>query len=295
MEIRDLEYLALSAETGAFGRAAEALGVNVSTVSRRIGQVEDELGLALFERVHSGVRLTAGGHAVILHVRRALAEVEAVKRSGMRVGSGLVGEVRLGLQLTPVGEALVSLLGAWREMHPGVTLTVAEVGDGDLAAAMEARRLDVAVTPRHGVWKHAASMPLYRDHLLVALPEGHSACARPSVSQDDLQRENILIQDWEDSQAGREFYAFVLAAGTNIRAHAASKPSIFALVRAGFGIAFATSAEAAAPIPGVVFKPIDDPGASVEMVLAWHAGLEDPVVGRFVACLRDDAQSRRLC
>jgi DNA-binding transcriptional LysR family regulator len=295
MDIRDLEYLALSAETGNFGRAAEALGVNVSTVSRRIGRVEDELGLALFERGHSGVCLTAGGHAVMLHVRRALAEMEAVKLSGMRAGSGLVGEVRLGLQLPPVGEALVSLLGTWRETHPGVTLTVAEMGDGDLAGAIEARRLDVAVTPRHGVWKQAASMPLYRDPLLVALPEGHLLCAGPTVSRDDLQRENILIQDWEDSQAGREFYAFVLAAGTNIRAHAASKPSIFALVRAGFGIAFATSAQAEAPVPGVIFKAIDDPGASVEMVLAWNAGLEDPVVGRFVACLRDDAQSRRLC
>jgi len=295
MDIRDLEYLALSAETRNFGRAAEALGVNVSTVSRRIGRVEDELGLALFERGHSGVCLTAGGHAVMPHVRRALAEMEAVKLSGMRIGSGLVGEVRLGLQLPPVGEQLVSLLGTWRKTHPGVTLTVAEMGDGDLAGAVEARQLDVAVTPRHGVWKQAASMPLYRDQLLVALPEVHPLCAGPTVSRDDLQRENILIQDWEDSQAGREFYAFVLAAGTNIRAHAASKPSIFALVRAGFGIAFATSAQAKTPVPGVIFKAIDDPGATVEMVLAWNAGLEDPVVGRFVACLRDDACSRRLC
>ncbi len=292
--MRDLEYLALSAEKGNFGRAADALGVNVSTISRRIGRVEDELGVALFERGHSGVRLTPGGHVVISHVRRALAEVEAAKRSGMRVGSGLVGEVRLGLRLPPVGEALASLLGTWRKTHPGVTLTVAEMGDGDLAGAVEARRFDVAVTPRHGVWRQAASMPLYRDQLLVALPEDHPACSQPSLSRDDLQRESILIQEWEDSQAGREFYAFVLGAGTNTRAHAASKPSIFALVRAGFGIAFATGAEAATPVAGVIFKPIDDPGASVEMVLAWHAGLEDPVIGRFVACLRDDACSLRL-
>jgi DNA-binding transcriptional LysR family regulator len=295
MDMRDLEYLALSAETGNFGRAAAALGVNVSTISRRIGRVEDDLGLALFERVHSGVRLTAGGRAVIHHVKRALAEVEAVKRSSLRVGSGLVGEVRLGLQTPPVGEVLASLLGTWRETHPGVTLTVAEMGDGDLAGAVETRRLDVAVTPRHGVWKQAASVPLYRDELLAALPEVHFSCGQPSVSLDDLQREVILIQDWEDTQAGRAFYAFVLGAGTNIRAHAASKPSIFSLVRAGFGIAFATRAQAETPVPGVIFKPIDDPGASVEMVLAWNAWLEDPVVGRFVACLRDDAQSRRLC
>jgi DNA-binding transcriptional LysR family regulator len=295
MDILDLEYLTAAAVAGNFGRAAEALGVNVSTVSRRIGRVEDELGLALFERVHSGVRLTAGGDAVMLHVRRALAEVEAAKLSGMRVGSGRVGEVRLGIQLPPVGEVLVSLLATWHETHPGVKLTVAEMSDVNLADAVEARKLDVAVTPRHALWKQAAYAPLYRDALQAALPEGHFCCGQPSVSPNDLQRENIMIQDWEDSQAGRDFYAFVLGAETNIRAHAASKPSIFALVRAGFGIALATSAQATKPVPGVIFKPIDNLGASVEMVLAWNAGLEDPVVGRFVACLRDAACSRRLC
>jgi DNA-binding transcriptional LysR family regulator len=295
MDIRDLEYLAVAADTRNFGRSAEAFGVNISTISRRIARIEDELGLPLFERSHSGVRLTAGGHAVLLHVRRALAEVEAIKRSGMQIGSGLVGEIRLGIQAPPVGEPLVCLLRTWREMHPGVTLTVKEMGDRTLSGAVEFHRLDVAVTPRHGLWKEAANAPLYRDELLAALPEGHFSCDRPRVSLDDLHSENILIQDWEDNQAGREFYAFVLGAGTNIHAHAASKPSIFSLVRAGFGISFATSAQAKTAVPGVIFKTIDDPGASVEMVLAWNAGLEDPVVGRFVACLRDGACSRRLC
>ena len=88
MEIRDLEYLVASANAGNFGRAAESLGLNTSTISRRIGRLEDELGLALFERGHSGVRLTAGGKAVMLHVRRALAELDAVKTFGKpeRVG-----------------------------------------------------------------------------------------------------------------------------------------------------------------------------------------------------------------
>lgn len=88
MEVRDLEYLVASAAAGNFGRAAEWLGLNTSTISRRIGRLEDELGLALFERGHSGVRLTAGGRAVMLHVRRALAELDAVRRSGTEHGSG---------------------------------------------------------------------------------------------------------------------------------------------------------------------------------------------------------------
>ena len=109
MEIRDLEYPVASATAGNFGRAARTLGLNTSTISRRIGRLEDELGLPLFERGHAGVRLTAGGRAVILHARRALAELDAIEHAGIQNGTGDVGQIRLGVRLPPAGEPLGSL------------------------------------------------------------------------------------------------------------------------------------------------------------------------------------------
>src|ERR1700720_905652 len=99
MEIRDLEYLVASAEARNFGRAAEALGLNTSTISRRIAQLEDELGLALFERGHSGIRLTAGGKSVTACARRALDELRSLRSSGKQNGSGHAGQIRLGVWL----------------------------------------------------------------------------------------------------------------------------------------------------------------------------------------------------
>lgn len=149
MELRDLEYLVASASAGTFGRAAQSLGLTTSTISRRVGVLEDELGLALFERGHSGIRLTAGGRAVMRHVRRALAEMDAIKRAGSRSGSGDAGEIRLGVRLPPVAEPFAQLLANWRERHPNVRLTVSEMNDRDLAAGLEERRLDVALTSGH--------------------------------------------------------------------------------------------------------------------------------------------------
>ena len=124
MEIRDLMYLDASATAGNFTRAAESLGVNSSTISRRVGRFEDELGLALFERGHAGVRLTSGGKAVMPHIRRALAELEAIREAGDRNGNGIVGEVRLAVRMPPVGEPLRDLLSRWRKRHSEVALTV---------------------------------------------------------------------------------------------------------------------------------------------------------------------------
>ncbi|HEV2100506.1 MAG TPA: LysR family transcriptional regulator, partial [Stellaceae bacterium] len=73
MKLRDLEYLIASVAAGNFTRAAKSLRISTSTISRRVGRLEDELGLAVFERGHGGVRLTKGGKAVLLHARRAVA------------------------------------------------------------------------------------------------------------------------------------------------------------------------------------------------------------------------------
>ena len=103
MEIRDLRYLTASADAGTFARAAKALGLNSSTISRRIGRVEEELGLTLFERGRFGIRLTTGGQAVLMFVRRALADIDAVMTSGHQNGTGKVGKVRLGVRMPPIG------------------------------------------------------------------------------------------------------------------------------------------------------------------------------------------------
>ena len=290
MEIRDLEYLAASAAAGNFARAAEAAGISTSTISRHVARLEDELGLALFERGHSGVRLTSGGRAVLQHVRRVLGELEALKSSGSVSGAGDVGKIRLGVRLPPIGTQLVSLLAGWRARNPNVTLTVAELSDRDLVSEVEERRLDVVLTASQALWPRVASVPLFRDRLMAVLPAAHPLARRSVVRWTELREEVVLVQGWDESQVAREFYAAFLGENARFQAHPASKQSVFALVSAGFGITFATAGHAETGFAGVVFKRIDDPGASVEMSLAWLPELEDPAVGRFVAFLRDEAR-----
>lgn len=295
MKIRDLEYVTAAAAAGNFSRAARSLGISASTISRRVGRFEDELGLALFERGHRGVRLTKGGKAVLLHARRAVAELEAIRFTGKQNGIGAVGELRLGVRMPPVAEPMRTLLTIWRDTCPDVRLTVSEMNERDLAIALEERRLDVALAASHMVPPRAAAMPVYREGLFAALPPDHAL-----VRQDEaltwaaLHVEAILVQGWEESQAEREFLAPLLGGEVNFQSHAASRQSILALVGAGFGIAIMGEGQAQAGFPGVAFRPIDAPNARVQVDLAWPPETEEPAVGRFVAFVRDAARSRRL-
>jgi DNA-binding transcriptional LysR family regulator len=294
MEIRDLKYLAAAATAGNFGRAARSLGLKTSTISRSISRLEDELGLALFERANTGVHLTAGGQTLMMHVNRALAEFDAVVRSASQRGSGHVGEIRLGVRLPPVGEPLFSLLAGWRARHPTVVLTISELNEPAMARALEHRRLDVGLMTSFTPAGSATSMPLYVERLMAALPHDHALADRDALEWADFRDENILIQEWDDSQATREFYASLLGQSARYNAHPASKQSVFALVAAGFGMTLATASQAAVTVPGVIFRPIAETNARLQIELVWRPELEDAAVGRFVAYLRDETRSRRL-
>jgi DNA-binding transcriptional LysR family regulator len=193
MEIRDLKYLAAAASTSNFGRAAKSLGVDTSTISRHIARLEDELGLALFERANTGVHLTPGGKAVMVHVNRTLAEFDAVGRSARQNGTGHAGEIRLGVRMPPVGEPLGSLLAGWRVRHPNVVLTIVEMNEPSMAMALEHRRLDVGIVTSFTPCANSEALPLYRERLTAALPVDHALAERDSVEWDDLQSVDARI------------------------------------------------------------------------------------------------------
>jgi DNA-binding transcriptional LysR family regulator len=126
MEIVDLYYMTTVADAGRLARAARVLGVDTSTVSRRVGNLENELGLSLFERDHSGIRLTRAGDSVLACARRALFHFGEVKRIGRQFASGTTGEVRLGVRHPPIAGAARELLASWRAAFPEVDLTISE-------------------------------------------------------------------------------------------------------------------------------------------------------------------------
>ena len=93
--VNALRYLVEVTEARSFAEAARRLGINPTTLSRNISTIEDQLGLTLFERSRSGVRLTTAGRPVVKQIRRVLSELAAVLDAARANGTGIDGEVRL--------------------------------------------------------------------------------------------------------------------------------------------------------------------------------------------------------
>ena len=196
--------------------------------------------------------------------------------------------------MPPVGEPLCGLLFGWREKHPEVVLTIAEMNEWETQTAIAERRIDVALMTSHTLWPDAVSSPLYRERIVAAIPSEHPLAEQEALDWESLRKETVLVQGWDNSQSARAFYASFMGCGVRFQYHAASKQSVLALIGAGFGITLATSSQAEAAFPGVVYRPIGEENAWVRVDLVWRPEAEDPAVGRLVAYLRDEARSRRL-
>jgi DNA-binding transcriptional LysR family regulator len=140
----DLRYVLAVAEAGSLAGAARTLGVNHTTVLRRVGRFEAGLGLRLFERLPTGYALTAGGEELVAAARSIDGSVTALERKLAGQDLRLVGTLRLTTTDTLMASVLPPVLAAFRAEHPGIGL---EISVSNLMANLTKRDADVAIRP----------------------------------------------------------------------------------------------------------------------------------------------------
>lgn len=182
------------------------------------------------------------------------------------------------------------MLARWRDHHPGVALSLSELGDHDLYAALKARQVDAALIVGYTSCPAIATEHLYCERLFVAFPSNHPLAQQHTITWSALRSQTVLVQDWANSHLTRDFYAKLIGVGTPFALHAAGKQSLLALIGAGFGVTLTVESQSQATFPGVVFRPITEQDAQVDIKLAWFPDAEDAVLGRFISFLRDEAR-----
>lgn len=140
----DLRFVLAVAETNSLAAAARSLGVNHTTVLRRVGAFEQKLGVRLFDRLPTGYTLTAGGEELLAVSRQMAETVTELERRLTGQDLRLEGSLRITTTDTLMASVLPSVLAAFRERHPGVLL---EVATANAFANLTHRDADVAVRP----------------------------------------------------------------------------------------------------------------------------------------------------
>jgi DNA-binding transcriptional LysR family regulator len=138
----DLQVFTAVCDAGSVSGAARRLGVNHSTVLRRIGSLETTLGVRLFDRLPSGYALTAPGNALAGRLAGMAEQVDSAQRQLMGLDEAIEGVIRLTSTDTLLHGLLMPLLADFRARHPGVQLQVV-VNNSFLS--LTKREADVAI------------------------------------------------------------------------------------------------------------------------------------------------------
>lgn len=181
IEVRHLRYVIAAAECGSFRRAAQTLEIQESAVSRRIRDLEDEIGASLFIRHHSGVQLTQAGQRFLTGARKALSQIGHAAVDAAAFGRGETGMVRIGIFTSLASGFLADLLRTYVSTNPSIRPDLVEGGPSAHIAAVQRHDIDVAFLTGKPIAEGCDMTHLWNERVLVALPSDHVLTSRPEV------------------------------------------------------------------------------------------------------------------
>jgi DNA-binding transcriptional LysR family regulator len=292
MELRHLRYFVAVAEELHFGRAAERVHIAQPPLSKQIRQLEEEIGVKLFQRTKRRVRLTHAGDIFLDEARQVLDQCERAVRSAQRAERGEIGRLIVSFVATASYSFVPVALRAYRKLFPDVELVLRELTTEEQLKALHMGSVHV------GFLRQPISDPVLRietvlrEPLVVVLPADHALASSPSIALERLAREPFVMFS---RQQGTTFYDRIVSlchqAGFSPRVvqEALQMPTALGLVSVGIGVALAPASVQNFRMTGVVFKNLTEVRQTTELAMAWRRDEESPALLAFLDVVRDVA------
>ncbi len=280
MTLTELKYIVAVAREKHFGRAAEACFVAQPTLSVAIKKLEDELGVALFERGGSEVSVTPIGAQIVAQAEHVLEQTAYIKNIAKQNKDPLVGPLRVGVIYTIAPYLLPQLVPTLIERVPQMPLILQEHFTVKLIELLRVGELDAAIMALPFNDQGLMVRPLYDEPFMVALPRKHQWAERVSISSEELKQETMLLLGaghcFRDQvlEVCPEMSRFSTGGGGIARTfEGSSLETIRHMVASGIGITVLPKASVPEPLPKdsmLRYLPFKDPAPSRRVVVAWR-------------------------
>ncbi|NIE69014.1 LysR family transcriptional regulator [Burkholderia sp. Ax-1719] len=290
MELRHLRYFVAVAEERSFTRAAQRLHIAQPPLSRQIQQLEEILGVQLFERNSRPLKLTDTGRFFYQHASQLLAQTAELESMTRRVGKiernlsvGFVGSTLYGM--------LPKIIRRYRQQHAEVELSLNEMSTMDQIKALKEGRIDVGFGRIRLDDPSIRRVVLREERMIVALPQGHAlGDAKAELSLHDLLNETLIIFP----KSPRPSYADQVLAAFHDRA---LKPGrvletrelqvALGLVAAGEGISIVPKSVYGLKRDDVLYKDLDDANLVSPIIMSMRMLDESEDLQRMLQLIYD--------
>jgi LysR family transcriptional regulator, cyn operon transcriptional activator len=289
MEHRHLRYFLAVAQTQHMTQAAERVHVTQSTLSHQISQLEELLGVALFDRVGRGIRLTQAGELFRGFAQRALKEMEDARVALDELENVVRGSLRLGVIHTYNSTLVPPIVAQILTRHPGVKISVEDLPAIAIEEAIAEGELDlgIAFAP---AGRDIAAEPIFEEELVLIVNKKHPLAQRRAIKSRALSEIPLALQSHRFATRRLIDQAFGAAIADNVRVEMSSIESLLNTVRTGL-VGTIVSERAFGDDSELSKVRITHPTTIRTAALLWHRGrYRTPAAREFAALFRDAYQ-----
>lgn len=293
MELRHLRYFITVAEELHFGRAAERLRIAQPPLSFQIRQLEEEIGVRLFQRTKRRVELTAAGEVFLREALKTMAQLEQAVSDAQRASRGEVGQLTIGFIQSAAINALPGVLRTFRDRFPEVDIKLREATPTQVHNDLIEGKIQIGFL-RPPINHDALECEIVlSEPLLVALPKGLPLARRKNLALKSLASERFIMSPREASPG---FYDQIMSvcreAGFSpvIGQEAVQMQTILGLVAGGMGVALIPASIRSLRSDGVIYRELRDPVPQAEMIVAWRRDNQSPVLRAFLNVIKESAR-----
>lgn len=294
-DMRPFRFVLAAAEQMSFSQAAQALDTRVSTVSRRVRELEENLGVGLFERSSAGVRLTGAGTRFVDEIIPAIQRIEMALHHVTAAGRAEDGAVRIGVLTTLAGGFMRDLIAVFEREFPGVFLDIRTGGRRDHLSAIRAREIDIAFFSGNAPLSDCDVLELWRERIHVVLAENHRLADRNIVGWSDIRDERFIATAHEPGPEVHDYIIRRSAGYTNypdVTYRSVDQETLMHMVGLGQGITVVSEGWTNMTFPGLALIPLTAPEDIVPFSAVWSPDNDNPALRRFISFAKVLASKR---
>jgi DNA-binding transcriptional LysR family regulator len=283
-DFRQLNCFMAVARNLHFNRAANELHVTQPALTRTIKQLEEFLGVDLFERTTRSVRLTAAGKSFYREAQRLMEEMESACTAVRRAALGEQGRLAIGFVTTAILGDLKRMIYEYHQQYPNVELVLSEKPIGELVDKLHFESYDLICSDGEITGDDFESSPIQSPSWVLAVHRSSPLAALDSVPLSKVMEQPFVVAtDHPMHNLYRKMIETCQKADftPDIRVFADSVPGAVSMVEARMGVAMIYDLPTCRP-DGVVYKNIAGCEMDVRMHLSWCKGRLSPAAANFV-------------
>jgi DNA-binding transcriptional LysR family regulator len=292
MELRHLRYFLAVAEALNFTKASIQLRVAQPALSRRVADLEDEIGVDLLKRSPRGVALTAEGKLFLEKTRHLLKLADESVEQVRALARGHYGELHIGYAPTPTVEILPPALAAYQKAFPGVRVLLHDLSEVELIDGLQNGKLELAMMPEVAALQSGGlEFEAMRSYpICVALAPAHRFARLKSITLQQLAAEPLIgfnRKDYPDYYGGVDRVFGPLGIKPRFVVECDSASSFITEVETGRGIAIASPVLKHVSGKRLLYRPLADTTEVISVGIARAAkGDVTPAGEKFCEILR---------